>query len=214
MPRSAASGSPASSPAVCGRAAARGCRRSRPSCTDRCGSCAGSIGRDRRSQTTPGARLAFAQRFHLAAQQRHAALELGLMKYRALPVGFRSAGRGCAWDSWPRRDDLSRPTKDRPRGVRREDTAPLKRMRVFPQASRGGRAMPLDTGRRSSIIDQIAAAVAELADALDSGSSIHKMCRFNSCRPHSTEPGYSWGFFVAYFRTGRILPVTSPKPTR
>src|SRR4051812_49166734 len=34
------------------------------------------------------------------------------------------------------------------------------------------------------------AAVAELADALDSGSSVQKTCRFNSCRPHIPEtPG-------------------------
>src|SRR5205085_2299325 len=37
--------------------------------------------------------------------------------------------------------------------------------------------------------EKIAAAVAELADALDSGSSTHKVCRFNSCRPHFQEAG-------------------------
>src|SRR5690242_5569940 len=34
----------------------------------------------------------------------------------------------------------------------------------------------------------VAAAVAELADALDSGSSVHKTCRFNSCQPHLKRP--------------------------
>jgi hypothetical protein len=42
----------------------------------------------------------------------------------------------------------------------------------------------LDSTTPSFKIQKTVAAVAELADALDSGSSTHKVCRFNSCRPH------------------------------
>ena len=60
-------------------------------------------------------------------------------------------------------------------------------------ASIGGVAR-LDRGRRLSNMQRVRhAAVAELADAQDSGSCTHKVWRFDSSQPHSMAPVFPFG---------------------